>query len=302
MQGAGTDPVVLPPSFPLLHRHLWCRFFPFPPPKALDHPYVFAVLFSVLSPARQRCQTGPAPMARWHQDSHPPGQAGSLSCPKPAPGLEMPFVLLMGAGASPISWQTQVTPCRGVLDAGGTFGSPAGSKAGAAFPEAVWGSPQDPFLSCFTWEWLSSTLQAQPCSQPPCQQLLPTLGCFPPLLLFGSRELFWSWGVNTEAGPTAGRSDTGQVVSSVRAEISGGSRVLLPPENMSLGSRCSARGRGSMGGLPRCRAHVPGWDKLEAKQGFHNPLGFSSFRRANSKPPAGFASDLTSLTEAFLQK
>lgn len=168
----------------------------------------------------------------------------------------MPFVLLMGAGASPISWQTQVTPCRGVLDAGGTFGSPAGSKSGAAFPEAVWGSPQDPFLSCFTWEWLSSTLQAQPCSQPPCQQLLPTLGCFPPLLLFGSRELFWSWGVNTEAGPTAGRSDTGQVVSSVRAEISGGSRVLLPPENMSLGSRCSARGRGSMGGLPRRRAHA----------------------------------------------
>lgn len=133
----------------------------------------------------------------------------------------------------------------------------------------------------------------------PGQQLLTIPGCFPLLLLFGCRELFWSRDVNTVSGPTAGccEVESGQAVSSVRREVSRGSCVLLPPESTSPGSRCSARSRvrGSMGG-----GH--GRDELKAKQRFHNPLGVSSPRRANSKTPVGFASDLTSLTEASLQK
>lgn len=91
----------------------------------------------------------------------------------------------------------------------------------------------------------------------PGQQLLTIPGCFPLLLLFGCRELFWSRDVNTESGPTAGccEVESGQAVSSVRREVSRGSCVLLPPESTSPGSRCSARSRvrGSMGGGPWAR-------------------------------------------------
>lgn len=143
---------------------------------------------------------------------------------------------------------------------------PSWDQSRSCFPGGSMGIPPGPISELF----YMGVAQLHPANPAlllaPRQQLLPTLGCFPPLLLFGSRELFWSWDVNTEAGPTAGRSDTGQVVSSVRAEISGGSRVLLPPENTSLGSRCSARGRGSMGGSHGAEPTLCSWVRQARSQ------------------------------------
>lgn len=150
---------------------------------------------------------------------------------------------LRAAGASPAGWQIHRKPCGSVLAAGGTFGTPAGSKVGAALLEGARGPPRDPILNWFTWNWLSCTLRAQPCSQPCASGSKPPRGCFPLLLLFGCQELFWNWDVNMESSSTAGAVTRGR-----RSPPSEGrsAEVLVSP------------GKGELGGgvFLRHRAHA----------------------------------------------
>lgn len=272
------------PSFPLLHRRQQRRFFPLPCPKDLGPP-------SRIRWWRSDTRTVP-PWARQ------PGWG-----PPSPPGWKCP----------PCCWRV-LEPHRQLANTRNPLlrcpccwwhlWDPGWEQSRSCSPRRSTGTPPGPISELFNRE-AAQLHPASPALLPaPGQQLLAT-----PAVL-SSAVVVWTPGAVLEqrckhrAWPYSCslRSNTGQAVSSVRGESSGGSGVLLPPESTSPGSPCSARnqGRGSTG---RRGGHALSLGKTSSKSSKVSTTRWGSPRLGEPiQTPVGFASDLTSLTEASLQK